>query len=88
MVREIYVGRSGKLLLVLASILILGYRSRGTHDHIFVSQLWEWADYSKYVCENPLGFIHTRAKLLFENVPFEAEYRKWQGWVQIHVCVL
>jgi hypothetical protein len=32
-------GRSGKLLLVFASIVVLGAEYRGTHGHIFVSRV-------------------------------------------------
>jgi hypothetical protein len=83
MVQNMYVGRSGKLLLVLVSTVILGSGSRETHDHNFVSRLWESCNYSRCVCEKHLGF--TSVKLGFENVPSEAEYRKRQGWVQIRV---
>jgi hypothetical protein len=36
-VRGQSIGRSGKLLLVLASTVIFGSGSRGTHDHILLS---------------------------------------------------
>jgi hypothetical protein len=34
---NLVVGRSGKLLLALASTVILGSESRGAHDHISLS---------------------------------------------------
>jgi hypothetical protein len=33
---------SGKLLMAFASTVILCYRPRGTHDHIFLSHDFDW----------------------------------------------
>jgi hypothetical protein len=63
-----------QLLMVLASAVILGSGSRGTHDHILLSQIWDsptWRTRSPYLYPPGTGWpsYTPRHRVLFSSPP-------------------